>query len=220
MRLLALLLAALAVASAGHGFGRRANPVVEQRHRSAPLGRARRQRDDPDPRRRRPDPARHLPGFPDALFQVGTAGSCRLRGRRASRSTDSPSPTKRRSVGNGVRVRIGSADTDVDPGVHTYVIDYTTTGQLGFFDGYDELYWNVTGNGWVFPIDRATARVHLPRARRVRPGASRLYRPAGRHRTRCRGCRRRARDDNLPDHRPTRSLRRHDHCGPLAQGRG
>ncbi|MGH6785100.1 MAG: DUF2207 domain-containing protein, partial [Sphingomicrobium sp.] len=27
---------------------------------------------------------------------------------------------------------------------------------------YDELYWNVTGNGWGFPIDRASATITLP----------------------------------------------------------
>src|SRR5690606_26758593 len=34
--------------------------------------------------------------------------------------------------------------------------------QLGFFDNHDELYWNVTGTGWAFAIESATARVHLP----------------------------------------------------------
>ncbi|WP_305095874.1 DUF2207 domain-containing protein [Croceibacterium aestuarii] len=71
-------------------------------------------------------------------------------------------PYETESVGNGMRVRMGSADTDVEPGTHTYEIAYSTTGQLGFFDGYDELYWNVTGTGWVFPIDRTRARVQLP----------------------------------------------------------
>src|SRR5690606_33150464 len=28
--------------------------------------------------------------------------------------------------------------------------------------GEDELYWNVTGNDWAFPILRASVRVHLP----------------------------------------------------------
>ena len=27
---------------------------------------------------------------------------------------------------------------------------------------YDELYWNATGNGWIFPIDVAEARIRLP----------------------------------------------------------
>jgi hypothetical protein len=37
------------------------------------------------------------------------------------------------------------------------------TGQLGFFPNYDELYWNVIGTYWMFPIDRAEARIRLPR---------------------------------------------------------
>lgn len=65
--------------------------------------------------------------------------------------------------GNGVRVRIGSPQTYLETGEHTYVIGYTTARQLGFFDDFDELYWNVTGNGWVFPIETAEARIRLPR---------------------------------------------------------
>ena len=38
----------------------------------------------------------------------------------------------------------------------------STTRQIGRFDGFDELYWNVTGNGWIFPIDLAEARIRLP----------------------------------------------------------
>ena len=39
---------------------------------------------------------------------------------------------------------------------------YRTTRQIGFFDDYDELYWNATGTGWTFPIDVAEARITLP----------------------------------------------------------
>jgi uncharacterized membrane protein YgcG len=65
-------------------------------------------------------------------------------------------------MANGMRVRIGSASRSVNTGTHTYVIRYRTTRQIGFFDGFDELYWNVTGNGWTFPIDLAEARINLP----------------------------------------------------------
>jgi hypothetical protein len=50
----------------------------------------------------------------------------------------------------------------VDVGEHRYVIRYSTTRQIGRFNGYDELYWNATGNGWIFPIDVAEARIRLP----------------------------------------------------------
>jgi len=75
-----------------------------------------------------------------------------------------PERYSRERVGNGVRIKMGNPDAFVDRGQHTYVLRYTTTRQLGFFQGYDELYWNVTGNGWRFPIDRAEVRVRLPQA--------------------------------------------------------
>ena len=68
------------------------------------------------------------------------------------------------SLSNGVRVRVGSADRSLDPGEYTYEITYTVTRELGFFPDHDELYWNVTGNGWDFPIDHVSATVTLPAA--------------------------------------------------------
>jgi len=70
----------------------------------------------------------------------------------------------RESAGNGVRIRIGSADSEVSRGEHVYVINYITTRQLGFFRDFDELYWNVTGTGWDFAIDTAETRIRLPQA--------------------------------------------------------
>ena len=63
---------------------------------------------------------------------------------------------------NGKRVYLGSADSYVPRGEHTYTISYTTNRQLGFFADHDELFWNVTGNGWGFVIDHASATVRLP----------------------------------------------------------
>lgn len=65
---------------------------------------------------------------------------------------------------NGTRVYLGSAGTQVPTGVHTYELEYTTDRQLGFFKDHDELYWNVTGNGWIFPMETVTATVTLPAA--------------------------------------------------------
>lgn len=63
---------------------------------------------------------------------------------------------------NGKVVRIGEHHAYLAPGEHTYTIMYETTRQLGFFEDYDELYWNVTGSGWRLPIDSVVARVRLP----------------------------------------------------------
>jgi hypothetical protein len=68
------------------------------------------------------------------------------------------------NMSNGVRVRIGSANRILNTGRHEYVIKYVTTRQIGFFPDFDELYWNATGNGWNFTIDRAEARITLPEA--------------------------------------------------------
>ena len=57
-------------------------------------------------------------------------------------------PAAKEAMTNGVRVRIGQADVLLPPGDHRYVIHYRTTRQLGRFADYDEIYWNVTGNGW------------------------------------------------------------------------
>ena len=73
---------------------------------------------------------------------------------------DEPFHTKNRS--NGIRIYIGDADVFLSPGIYTYQIRYRTDRQLGHFDGHDELYWNVTGNGWDFEIRRSSARIMLP----------------------------------------------------------
>ena len=65
-------------------------------------------------------------------------------------------------LSNGVRVYLGSSSSQLEAGRHTYEFNYRTRRQLGFFDDHDELYWNVTGNGWKFPINLTTATVVLP----------------------------------------------------------
>ncbi len=71
-------------------------------------------------------------------------------------------PASTEHVSSGVRIKIGDPDKLVGIGDHRYVIRYQTTRQVGRFKDFDELYWNATGNGWVFPIDLAEARIRLP----------------------------------------------------------
>ncbi|HKS67749.1 MAG TPA: DUF2207 domain-containing protein, partial [Candidatus Acidoferrales bacterium] len=73
-----------------------------------------------------------------------------------------PETTRVDDRSNGKRIYLGRSNAFLDPGEHTYTITYATNRQLGFFKGHDELFWNVTGNGWIFPIDHASATVHLP----------------------------------------------------------
>jgi len=84
-----------------------------------------------------------------------------------------PEPWRLEPAEGSYRIVIGDADVMLRPGAHTYRIRYRTTLQLGFLADRDELYWNVTGNGWDYAIDRAEARVRLPA--RVRFGARAFY---------------------------------------------
>ena len=67
-----------------------------------------------------------------------------------------------KNLSNGKRIYIGEKEVFLKTGDYTYTIVYETTRQLGFFDDHDEIYWNVTGNGWDFPIEKASATVILP----------------------------------------------------------
>jgi uncharacterized membrane protein YgcG len=63
------------------------------------------------------------------------------------------------SIRNGWRTYFGSSDRYVSNGEHTYMFRYRASRMLGFFEEHDELYWNVTGFNWAFPIDSASATV-------------------------------------------------------------
>ncbi|MGI9262917.1 MAG: DUF2207 domain-containing protein [Woeseiaceae bacterium] len=63
------------------------------------------------------------------------------------------------SRGDDVRTYFGSANRMLANGEHTYTYRYDAGRMLGFFENYDELYWNVTGTEWDFPIDAASASV-------------------------------------------------------------
>jgi uncharacterized membrane protein YgcG len=71
-------------------------------------------------------------------------------------------PYRSERLDNGVRIYIGDKNVLIPHGQHSYEIEYRTSRQIGFFPEFDELYWNVTGNGWVFPIAQAVAVIHLP----------------------------------------------------------
>jgi uncharacterized membrane protein YgcG len=93
---------------------------------------------------------------------------------------------------------------DLSPGVYTYVITYQTNRQLGFFSDHDELYWNVTGNDWAFPIERAEARVQLPAG--ISPEAIRLEAYTGPAGAQGRGYRARIIDDGSAEFETTQAL--------------
>ncbi|MDD4247055.1 MAG: DUF2207 domain-containing protein, partial [Dysgonamonadaceae bacterium] len=57
---------------------------------------------------------------------------------------------------------IGEKNKTLTPGYYNYEIKYETAGQIGFFEEYDELGWNVNGES-DRPVDLVSCEVHLPK---------------------------------------------------------
>ncbi len=120
-----------------------------------------------------------------------------------------PEPFHTENLSNGIRIYVGRKDLRLPPGDHTYTLAYATNRQLGFFDRHDELYWNVTGNGWSFQIDAAQAAVAPPPGVPAEALALEAYTgPVG---ARGRDCTRRITAEGLAGFETTR---------PLAPGEG
>lgn len=63
----------------------------------------------------------------------------------------------------GSFTRINFGDNNyLTPGAHTYRLHYTIDNVVDTFRKYDEIYWNVTGENWAFPIEEASFRLELP----------------------------------------------------------
>ncbi len=73
-----------------------------------------------------------------------------------------PAPHFEKKSGSGTRIYVGEENVYIPQGIHTYTFTYEIDREIRFFDSHDELYWNVTGNEWIFPIDEVKASVHLP----------------------------------------------------------
>ena len=127
-------------------------------------------------------------------------------------------PYQTESASNGVKIRIGQKDVFLRSGAYTYTIRYRVDRELGFFKDFDELYWNVTGNGWTFAIDRAEAYIELPAGAKILKSAAYTgYQGDRGHDFTVQS------DDNLIVFKTTRRLASRegpDRGGVLAQGRG
>lgn len=63
--------------------------------------------------------------------------------------------------GDSIRIQIGDPNQTMT-GEHAYSMKYASKKAINFFDDHDELYWNVTGNGWDTPIEQSSMRIILP----------------------------------------------------------
>ena len=63
--------------------------------------------------------------------------------------------------GNAIKLQIGDPNRTIT-GIHTYVISYHVAGGISYYSDHDELYWNVTGSEWLYPIQHSKMTVVLP----------------------------------------------------------
>ncbi len=66
------------------------------------------------------------------------------------------------SGSSDLTIYFGDKEVILTPGIYDYELKYTTNNQIGFFDNYDEFYWNVNGNLWDFKVDEISAKLTLP----------------------------------------------------------
>lgn len=72
-----------------------------------------------------------------------------------------PEPFFTENINGTLRVNTGGDDF-IPRETTTFTLVYRVQNVIKAFDGYDEIYWNVTGNDWIFPIDEASATITLP----------------------------------------------------------
>ena len=65
-----------------------------------------------------------------------------------------------------IELKIGDPNKLIT-GQQTYVIKYRISGGLTYFSDHDELYWNLSGNYWNYPIESFNSRIKLPEGTNV-----------------------------------------------------
>jgi hypothetical protein len=78
------------------------------------------------------------------------------------RRNGTPEPYFVRRNDRGLRIYIGDSARMLPAGRHAYELRYSTSRQVRHLPGHTELFWNVTGNEWAFPIEAASATIQLP----------------------------------------------------------
>ena len=108
------------------------------------------------------------------VYTVGPLGDRRSGGfnLESVKRDGASEPHHTERVNEDVRIYMGSASVYLQSGIYTYTIRYRLENQVGFFADYDEIYWNVTGTRWNFPINQVTARIVTPEGAKIRQNAA------------------------------------------------
>ena len=71
-----------------------------------------------------------------------------------------------KKIKHGKEIDIFQKD-NLAAGVHQYEIKYIVKNIVSFYDDFDELYWDITGNSWGLVVARAGAVVNMPSGTKV-----------------------------------------------------
>ena len=105
--------------------------------------------------------------------RFGTFKTTKLRLLEAVDSSNDPWDSSVSKDGGYYNIRLQTEDYSYLTGPATFHITYEVERAINFFTEaddnespeffpHDELYWNITGNEWVVPIEKATAEIHFP----------------------------------------------------------
>tara|TARA_R110002073_G_scaffold4213_4_gene28077 strand:+ start:37888 stop:39618 length:1731 start_codon:yes stop_codon:yes gene_type:complete len=61
-----------------------------------------------------------------------------------------------------ITIYVGEESVFLNEGEYKYTITYRMSGQIGFFDTFDEIYWNVNGFKWDLPFNQVSSQITLP----------------------------------------------------------
>ncbi|MEM8853413.1 MAG: DUF2207 domain-containing protein, partial [Pseudomonadota bacterium] len=74
--------------------------------------------------------------------------------------------------GHTADIRIGDASVTLTPGTYTFTLKYEMDRQIGYFEDFDEIYWNVIGTDFNVTTEKASAVVTLPKDAPIRQMAA------------------------------------------------
>ena len=78
------------------------------------------------------------------------------------RRDNNPEPSFTEKSRMYYRINTGNDNYLPHPQTSTFEIKYKVWNIPQSYDGYDEVYWNVTGDEWNFPIEKVSAKIELP----------------------------------------------------------
>ena len=70
-----------------------------------------------------------------------------------------------------ITIYVGEKDVFLNEGEYNYTITYSISGQIRFFETYDEIYWNVNGFDWALSFDQVSSQITLPRGAKIHQNA-------------------------------------------------